>query len=133
MSDDPRLVALGLQPEPDPAESVAPEEGRSRSDIARQWMQLEGGTTELIPGAVRLLDDEDNVIETRRCIPLAAGQKGHARLTEGDAPSAAWVVLGVSGDVVTALDTGRPAPFRFQAKVGEEWLSVELADTGCRL
>ena len=102
-------------------------------DGDRHWMQLEGGTTELIPSAVRLLDDEDNVIETRRCIPLAAGQKGHARLTEGDAPSAAWVVLGVSGDVITALDTGRPAPFRFQAKVGEEWLSVELADTGCRL
>src|SRR5437879_10617046 len=33
MSDDPRLVALGLQPEPDPDESVAPEDGRNRSDI----------------------------------------------------------------------------------------------------
>src|SRR5438552_19050780 len=33
MSDDPRLIALGLQPEPDPDESVAPEDGRNRSDI----------------------------------------------------------------------------------------------------
>ena len=33
-------------------------------DGDRHWMQLEGGTTELIPSAVRLLDDEDNVIET---------------------------------------------------------------------
>src|SRR5256885_1154836 len=97
------------------------------------WMQLEGGTGELVPGAVRVLDLDDNVIETRKCIPLAPGQKGHAPTAEGESTGVAWVVLGVSTDVVAALDQGRAAPIRFEAKVGDEWLSAQLADTGCRL
>jgi hypothetical protein len=97
------------------------------------WMQLEGGTDELTPSAVRLVDHEDNVIETRKCIPLAPGQKGHARLPEGEVPGVAWVVLGVSDDFVAALDSGRPMPYRFEAKVGDEWLVATAVDTACRL
>ena len=97
------------------------------------WMQLEGGTSDLVPAAVRVLDLDDNVIETRKSIPLAPGQKGHARLAEGDSAGVAWVVIGVSNDVVAALDAGLAAPIRFEAKVGDEWLSAQLADTGCRL
>jgi hypothetical protein len=44
----------------------------------------------------------------------------------------AWVVIGIPDDVAAALDAGRPSTHRFQAKVADEWLSLELADTGCR-
>ena len=97
------------------------------------WMQLEGGTGELAPSAVRVLDLDDNVIETRKCIPLAPGQKGHARLPEGESAGVAWVVIGVSSDVVAAFDAGGAGPIRFEARVGEEWLSAQLSDTGCRI
>jgi hypothetical protein len=97
------------------------------------WMQLEGGTTELVPTAVRLLDVQDNVVETRTCIPLTPGQKGHAPIIEGEPTAVAWVVLGASDDLVTALDAGLPSPYRVEAQVGEEWLSSVLVDTGCRL
>ena len=97
------------------------------------WMQLEGGTGELAPSAVRVLDLDDNVIETRKCIPLAPGQKGHARLPEGESAGVAWVVIGVSSDVVAAFDAGGTGPIRFEARVGEEWLSAQLSDTGCRI
>src|SRR5438132_8128156 len=103
-------------------------------DGDRHWMQLEGGTSELVPTAVRLLDDHDNVVETRKCIPLSPGQKGHARIIEGE-PSAgvAWVVLGISDEVVAALDAGKSSPYRVQAKIGDEWISSALVDTGCRI
>src|SRR3989454_4395914 len=103
-------------------------------DGDRHWMQLEGGTSELVPTSVRLLDRQDDVIETRKCIPLSAGQKGHARIMEGEpSTGVAWVVLGISDEVVAALDAGRPSPYRVQAKVGEEWVSSALVDTGCRI
>jgi hypothetical protein len=97
------------------------------------WMQLEGGTAELNPSAVRLVDRDDNVIQTRKCIPLAPGQKGHARVPEGEAPGLAWVVIGVSDEFVAALDAGKPMPYRFEAKVGDEWLVATVVDTACRL
>ena len=97
------------------------------------WMQLEGGTADLVPAAVRLLDRDDNVVETRRCIPIAAGQKGHARIVGDEQPGVAWVVVGIPDEVVAALDAGKPSPYRFEAKVGDEWISTALADTGCRL
>jgi hypothetical protein len=97
------------------------------------WMQLEGGTDELAPNAVRMLDREDSVVETRKCITLAPGQKGHARVMNGEATGVAWVVLGVPTEMVAALDEAKSAPYRFEAQVGEEWLSTELVDTGCRL
>jgi hypothetical protein len=97
------------------------------------WMQLEGGTSELVPAAVRLLDGADEIVETRKCIPLAAGQKGHAPLDDGEVPGIAWVVLGISAEVVAALDAGAPTPYRIEAKVGDEWISAQLTDTGCRI
>jgi hypothetical protein len=102
-------------------------------DGDRHWMQLEGGTAELVPSAVRLLDRNDEVIETRKFIPLAAGQKGHARIIEGEPVGVAWVVLGISDEIVAALDAGKPSPYRVEAKVGEEWISTVLVDTGCRM
>jgi hypothetical protein len=97
------------------------------------WMQLEGGTDEVAPNAVRMLDREDSVVETRKCIALAPGQKGHARVMNGEATGVAWVVLGIPTEMVTALDEAKPSPYRFEAQVGEEWLSTDLVDTGCRL
>ena len=44
-----------------------------------------------------------------------------------------WAVLGISDDVVAALDAGDLPPYRIEAQVGEEWLSTSLADTGCRV
>jgi hypothetical protein len=102
-------------------------------DGDRHWMQLEGGTTELVPSAVRLLDRNDEVVETRKFIPLAPGQKGHAKIVDGEANGVAWVVLGISDEVVAALDAGKPSPYRVEAKVGDEWISTVLVDTGCRI
>ena len=102
-------------------------------DGDRHWMQLEGGTNELVPSAVRMLDRNDEVVETRKFIPLAPGQKGHAKIIEGEPNGVAWVVLGVTDEVVAALDAGKPSPYRVEAKVGEEWISTVLVDTGCRI
>ncbi len=102
-------------------------------DGDRHWMQLEGGTTELVPTSVRVLDRNDEVVETRKFIPIAAGQKGHAKIIEGEPNGVAWVVLGISDEVVAALDAGKPSPYRVEAKVGDEWVSTVLVDTGCRI
>ena len=102
-------------------------------DGDRHWMQLEGGTADLVPASVRVLDRNDEVVETRKFIPIAAGQKGHAKIIEGEASGVAWVVLGVSDEVVAALDAGKPSPYRVEAKVGDEWISTVLVDTGCRI
>ena len=102
-------------------------------DGDRHWLQLEGGTTDLVPSAVRLLDRNDEVVETRKFIPLAAGQKGHAKIIEGEPNGVAWVVLGINDEVVAALDAGKPSPYRVEAKVGDEWISTVLVDTGCRI
>jgi hypothetical protein len=96
-------------------------------------MQLEGGNGELVPAAVRVVDADENIIETRLCIPIAPGDKGHAPTVDQSAPGVAWVVVGIPNDVVAAIDAGRPTPYGFQAKVGDDWLSLELVDTGCRL
>jgi hypothetical protein len=101
-------------------------------DGDRHWLQLEGGTTDLVPTSVRLLDRDDQVLETRRFIPLG-GQKGHARIIEGEPNGVAWVVLGISDEMVAALDGGRPSPYRVEVKVGDEWVSTVLVDTGCRV
>ncbi len=103
------------------------------ADGDRHWMQLEGGTADLVPVAVRVVGADDNIIETRLCIPLAPGDKGHAPAIENTEPGVAWVVVGIPNDVVAAIDAGQPAPYGFQAKVGDEWFSLDLVDTGCRL
>jgi hypothetical protein len=102
-------------------------------DGDRHWMQLEGGTSDLVPTSVRVLDQSDEVVETRKFIPLAAGQKGHARIIEGEPTGVAWVVLGVSDEVVAAFDAGKPSSYRVEVKVGDEWVSTVLVDTGCRI
>ena len=103
------------------------------ADGDRHWMQLEGGTADLVPVAVRVIGADDNIIETRLCIPLAPGEKGHAPSVEKTMPGVAWVVVGIPNEVVAAIDAGQPAPYGFQAKVGDEWFSLDLVDTGCRL
>ena len=103
------------------------------ADGDRHWMQLQGGTPDLVPLAVRVIDTNENVIETRLCIALAPGDQGHAPTDEHAGPGVAWVVVGVPKDVAAAIDAGRPSAYGFQAKVGEDWLSLDLADTGCRL
>src|SRR5437660_12019033 len=102
-------------------------------DADRHWLQLEGGTADLIPTAARLLDPRDEVVEPRQFIPLPARQQGHARIIEGEPNGVAWVVLGINDEVVAALDAGKPSPYRVEAKVGDEWISTVLVDTGCRI
>jgi hypothetical protein len=99
----------------------------------RHWMQLEGGTPDLVPVAVRVIDPEANVIEARICIPFAPGDMGHTPVADKQAPAVAWVVVGIPNDVVAAIDAGKASPYGFQAKVGDEWFSLDLDDTGCRL
>jgi hypothetical protein len=96
------------------------------------WLQLEGGEPGVRPAAVRLLDWDDHVLDTRRCIALAPGQKGHMPPTKDEAPAVVWAVFGISDELLVALDVGSPAPYRFEALVDAEWLSTTLADTGCR-
>jgi hypothetical protein len=103
------------------------------ADADRHWMQLEGGTTDLVPAAVRVIDPSENIIETRLCIPLTPGDKGHARTVGDEAPGVAWVVVGIPDAVVSAIEEGAPSGYGFQAKVDDEWLSLDLVDTGCRL
>jgi hypothetical protein len=103
------------------------------ADGDRHWMQLEGGNAELVPAAIRVIDARENVIETRLCIPIAPGDKGHAPKVGPADPGVAWVVVGIPSDVVAAIDADKPSPYRFQAKVGDDWLSLDLTDTGCRL
>jgi hypothetical protein len=102
-------------------------------DGDRHWMQLEGGTTDLIPSSVRVLDRNDEVVETRKFIPIAPGQKGHAKIIEGEPTGVAWVVLGVSDEVVAAFDAGKLSSYRVEVKVRDEWVSTVLVDTGCRI
>jgi len=103
------------------------------ADGDRHWMQLEGGTSDLLPVAVRVIDDHENVIETRLCIPLAPGDRGHAPVVDPEARSVAWVVVGVPNEVVAAIDAGTPWPYGFQTKIGDDWLALDLVDSGCRL
>lgn len=103
------------------------------TDSDRHWMQLEGGTKDLVPVAVRVVDRHENIIETRLCLPLTPGDQGHARVVGETAPAVAWVVVGIPDAVVAAIDESTLSPYLLQAKVGDEWLSLDMVDTGCRL
>lgn len=102
-------------------------------DDDRYWLQLEGGTEDVVPSAVRMLDARENVVQTRICLPLASTDERHARIvSDPETRTVAWVVIGIPDEVAAALDAGRPSTHTFQAKVGEDWLSLDLLDTGCR-
>src|SRR6266571_2258325 len=96
------------------------------------WMQLEGGSAGLVPDAVRVIDGAENVVEQRLCMPLAPGQ-GHAPVDRDAVPAVAWVVLGMPNEVAASIDAGLKMEYTFQAKVNDEWLALDLVDSGCRL
>ncbi len=98
----------------------------------RQWMQLEGGTPGLVPDAVRVIDKWDNVVEERLCMPLAKGE-GHAPNADADEPALTWVVVSIPAQVADAYERESSWSCTFQAKVNDEWLALELEDSGCRL
>jgi len=92
------------------------------------WLQLEGGTEEVVPDKVRLMF-RDEILETRRCILMPAGRKSHAR-PDGD--SKVWVVLRAPEEMLRAIDRDEGDGYRVEALVNGEWLVVDLEDTGCR-
>jgi hypothetical protein len=92
------------------------------------WLQLEGGTEEVVPDKVRLMF-RDEILETRRCILMPAGRKSHAR-PDGD--SKVWVVLRAPEEMLRAIDRDEGDGYRVEALVEGEWLAVDLEDTGCR-
>jgi len=92
------------------------------------WLQLEGGTEEVVPDKVRLMF-RDETLETRRCILMPAGRKSHAR-PDGD--SKVWVVLRAPEEMLRAIDRDEGDGYRVEALVKGEWLAVDLEDTGCR-
>jgi len=94
------------------------------------WLQLEGGTPEVTPDKVRLMF-RDETLETRRCIPMPAGRKSHAR-PDGDSDSTVWVVLRAPEEMLRAIDRDEGDGYRVEALVNGEWLAVDLEDTGCR-
>ncbi len=98
----------------------------------RHWLQLEGGTPDLVPDAVRVIDNAENVVEERLCMPLAPGQ-GHAPTDKDAAPALSWVVIGMPNEIAAAIDAGLKWEYALQAKVNDEWLALDLVDSGCRL
>ncbi|HVR88943.1 MAG TPA: hypothetical protein VHG53_05285 [Candidatus Limnocylindria bacterium] len=92
------------------------------------WLQLEGGTAEVLPEKVRLTHG-GQVIETRRCITIPAGRKSHAR-PNGD--SRVWVVLRAPEEMLRAVDRDEADDYAVEALIAGKWLAVDLRDTGCR-
>jgi hypothetical protein len=92
------------------------------------WLQLEGGTDDVLPEKVRLVRGSE-VLETRRCIAMPAGSKSHAR---PNAESKVWVVLRAPEEMLRAIDRDEADDYQVEALVNGEWLAVDLEDTGCR-
>ncbi|HEV2250795.1 MAG TPA: hypothetical protein VGT60_09835 [Candidatus Limnocylindria bacterium] len=92
------------------------------------WLQLEGGTDDVLPEKVRLMR-AGTVLETRTCIAMPAGRKSHAR-PDGD--SKVWVVLRAPEEMLRAIDRDEADDYTVEALVNGEWLAVDLEDTGCR-
>ncbi len=98
----------------------------------QRWMQLEGGAPGVVPDAVRVIDKWDNVVEERLCMPLAKGE-GHAPNANPDEPALTWVVVGIPAQIADAYEKDSTWSYTFQAKVNDEWLALDLQDSGCRL
>lgn len=92
------------------------------------WLQLEGGTDEVLPDKVRLMF-HDEILETRRCIAMPAGRTSHAR---PDSDSKVWVVLRAPEEMLRAIDREEGEGYRIEALLKGEWVAVDLEDTGCR-
>lgn len=92
------------------------------------WLQLEGGSDDALPEKVRLRRGEE-VLEVRRCVPMPAGRKSHARPT-GD--SKVWVVLRAPEAMLRAIDRDEADDYVVEALVDGTWSDIELIDTGCR-
>ena len=100
----------------------------------RHWMQLEGGTPDLVPDAVRVIDRFENVVEERLCLRMRPGDQGHSPVTTTfDIPPLVWVVVSVPSQIVAAYEAGLTWAYTFKARVNGDWLAVELIDSGCRL
>lgn len=99
-------------------------------DAESTWIQLEGGTADVIPSNVRLIADEV-VIETRRCLAMPPGRPSHAGPAGSD-PGAVWVAIAVPQEMLRAIERGEGDRYRVEAQVGDEWLDTDLTDTGCR-
>ena len=98
----------------------------------RHWMQLEGGAAGLVPDAVRVIDGDENVVEVRLTMPLAPGQ-GHTPKDRDADPPLVWVVVGIPHHVAAAIEAGLKWGYSIQAKVYDEWVALDLVDSGCRL
>lgn len=92
------------------------------------WLQLEGGTADVLPEKVRLTR-AGAVLELRSCIAMPAGRKSHAR-PDGD--SKVWVVLRAPEEMLRAIERDDADDYAVEALVDGEWLAVDLEDTGCR-
>jgi hypothetical protein len=90
-------------------------------DGAMQWLQLQGDAIEV--SRIRLLDTDSRVVTVSdRAVPVAhaAGRLGVA------------ITMGVPPHVVAELVSGDVTAHRFQAMQGDEWLAIELTDSGER-
>ena len=92
------------------------------------WLQLEGGTEDVLPEKVRLMR-AGQVLETRSCIPMPTDRKSHARK---DGESKVWVVLRAPEEMLRAIDRDEAEDYAVETLVSGEWLAVDLVDTGCR-
>lgn len=135
---DPALIveplAIASEPTPFPAPRLLPKVPFRfcLHDAGTQhWMQLEGGAEGLVPDAVRIVDRDENVIEERLCMPLARGE-GHGPATLEVMP-VVWVVMSIPNNVAAEIEAGMKWDYTLQAKIGDEWLALDLLDTGCRL
>jgi len=131
-----QLAALAPEPEPEilPAARLLPKVPfrfclHPAGD--KQWMQLEGGSEDLVPEAIRVIDANEDLIDERLVLPLARNS-GHVP-GGADAPAVAWVVLSIPDQLATAYEVGQQWSCTFQARVNGEWLALDLVDSGCRL
>ena len=83
------------------------------ADGDRHWMQLEGGTADLVPirGPRRRRERERH---RDASLHSARGRRQGTRTCRREAtePGVAWVVVGIPNDVVATIDAGKPVAVR---------------------